>query len=105
MAFRRNEAWEPAFRKSPDFTRAMVSTSRELARYIKIAAEPSRNTGYYIRKITPLGGRVWLRDNFWHLVEYGSVNNPPYAPVRRGVLLAGMRFVDDGTSSVTSKLT
>jgi hypothetical protein len=28
----------------------------------------------------------------WHLVEFGSVNNPAYSPLRRGVVAAGLRF-------------
>lgn len=36
--------------------------------------------------------RVAIRDPFGHLVEWGSRNNPPYAPLRRGVQAAGLRF-------------
>ena len=32
------------------------------------------------------GWRVYNRDAFAHLVEYGSVNNPVYAPMRRALL-------------------
>lgn len=31
------------------------------------------------------GFRVYNRDAFAHLVEYGSVNNPAYAPFRRAL--------------------
>jgi hypothetical protein len=102
MAFRRNPEWEPGFRKSAQFNKAMTVEARKLGRFIKIAAEPSRNTGYFIRRIVPIGSRVHLHDNFWHLVEYGSVNNPPYAPARRGVVMAGLRFVDDGADDLTA---
>lgn len=37
-------------------------------------------------------GSVGTTDPFGHLVEWGSVNNPPYAPIRRGVELAGLRL-------------
>ena len=30
--------------------------------------------------------------SFGHLVEFGSVNNPPYAPIRSGVQAAGLRL-------------
>ena len=36
------------------------------------------------------GYRVGNRDPFAHLVEWGSVNNEPYAPLRRGVAAAGL---------------
>jgi hypothetical protein len=100
MAFRRNEAWEPAFRNSGEFGRSMNTVAKELAVNIRIAAEPSRNTGYYLRRIKPIGKHVRFHDNFWHLVEYGSVNNPPYMPARKGVLMSGLRFVDDGIASI-----
>lgn len=28
----------------------------------------------------------------WHIVEYGSVNNPPYRPLTRGALAIGVDF-------------
>lgn len=100
MAFRRNEAWEPGFRKSPEFEKSMAREAVGLVKHVRIAAEPSRNTGYFIRRIVPIKNRVHLQDPFWHLVEYGSVNNPAYSPARRGVLMAGMTFVDDGLGGV-----
>lgn len=101
MRFRRNPEWEPGFRESAQFRKSMTVETRRVARFITIAAEPSRNTGYFIRRIVPIGSQVRLRDNFWHLVEYGSVNNPPYMPVRKGVIAAGLTFVDDGAGSTT----
>lgn len=41
-------------------------------------------------------GTVYSTDPFWHLIEFGSVNNPPYAPMRRAVLRRGLRFRDTG---------
>lgn len=35
-------------------------------------------------------------DSVGHLVEWGSVNNPPYAPLRRGVRAAGLRLEETG---------
>lgn len=32
----------------------------------------------------------------WHLEEFGSVNNPPYAPVRRAAQNNGLHVVDQG---------
>ena len=36
--------------------------------------------------------RVGNTDPFFHLTEWGSVNNPPYAPLRRAVTAAGLRL-------------
>lgn len=35
-------------------------------------------------------------DPFWHLIEFGSVNNPPYRPLTRGTQDAGLDFTDGG---------
>jgi Bacteriophage HK97-gp10, putative tail-component len=37
---------------------------------------------------------VVLSDLAAHLVEFGSVNNQPYAPVRRAALAIGLRLID-----------
>ena len=36
--------------------------------------------------------RILSTDPFWHLIEWGSVNNPAYAPLRRGARAAGLRL-------------
>jgi hypothetical protein len=38
--------------------------------------------------------RLESTDPFAHIIEFGSVNNPPYAPLRRGVRAAGLRLSD-----------
>lgn len=35
---------------------------------------------------------VVTRDFAGHMVEWGSINNPPYAPLRRGVRAAGLEL-------------
>lgn len=37
---------------------------------------------------------VYSTDPFWHLIEFGSVNNPAYAPMRRAVARHGLNFRD-----------
>lgn len=36
--------------------------------------------------------------SLWGILEYGSINNPPYAPLRRGIEGAGLQLTDDGPS-------
>jgi hypothetical protein len=36
--------------------------------------------------------RLGSGDPVAHIVEWGSVNNPPYAPIRRGVRAVGLRL-------------
>lgn len=49
-------------------------------------------TGYYKRRVKARGTRVVAEDFGWHWVEFGSSNNPPYAPLRRGIRAAGLRL-------------
>lgn len=37
--------------------------------------------------------------SLWAIIEYGSVNNPPYAPMRLGLQAAGLTLTDDGSTS------
>lgn len=58
--------------------------------------------GYYGRfkvRVHRLSATVGNTDIAAHLIEFGSVNNPPYSPLRRGVTAAGLRFVDNGGPS------
>lgn len=41
-------------------------------------------------------GRVFSTDIAAHLIEFGSVNNPPYAPLRLGVESTGLFVTDRG---------
>lgn len=60
------------------------------------ASAPTGGTGAYSASVAvdASGGevRVITTDPFWHLIEFGSMNNPPYAPIRRGVRAAGLRL-------------
>jgi hypothetical protein len=94
MRYRPDPDWEAGLRGQPQFQAAIGRITQEVGAAVRMAAEPSRHTGYFIRKITVIGNRVELRDPFWHLVEYGSRKNPAYAPARRGVRMAGLRFND-----------
>jgi len=78
---------------------------RELAERVKEEAEHATPIGQderrehviYFYKVVqyPTMARVINTDPFFHLVEWGSVNNPPYAPLRRGVTAAGLRLDED----------
>lgn len=36
--------------------------------------------------------RIVTGEPRWHIIEHGSVNNPPYNPISRGVESTGLRF-------------
>lgn len=44
-------------------------------------------------------GRVFSTDIAAHMIEFGSVNNPPYAPLRNGVESTGLFVTDRGKRS------
>ena len=47
-------------------------------------------------KYTRAGVYLMTTSSFWHLVEYGTVNDPPVAPVRMAVEASGCLWVDPG---------
>jgi len=82
--------FEPGIRAQGDYRRGMRERAVIAAEFVEAAAP--RRTGYYERRIRARGSRVYAEDPFWHLVEFGSVNSVAYAPLRRGVVAAGLRF-------------
>jgi hypothetical protein len=82
--------WENEIRSQPSYDAGMKLRTRTVATAVRIAAPEA--TGYYRRRIRVIGHSVVATDPFGHLVEYGSVNNPAYAPLRRGTLAAGLRL-------------
>lgn len=36
--------------------------------------------------------RIVTTSSIWHILEYGSVNNPPYRPLAAGVQAAGLTY-------------
>lgn len=101
MRFRRNPYFEVGLRQQPRFDKGMGERTILLSVVIKAASSSFSHSGHYKRSITPMAGgpkgyRVELHDIAWHIIEYGSVNNPPYSPVRRAVAELGWRFEDAG---------
>lgn len=76
--------------RGPEATAHMALVARGIAAEVRAAAP--RHTGDYERSIQTDGDVVYSDDPFAHLIEWGSANNPPYAPLRRGTLAAGLRL-------------
>lgn len=60
-----------------------------------------KKTGYarrslIVRRPARTRRRIYSRDPFWHLIEWGSINNPPYGPMRHGARETGLRFDEHG---------
>ena len=94
MRFRARKTFERELRGQPEFQSALRSEARVLESAIVFFAGAFTETGNYARKVRAVGNRVELRDIAWHIIEWGSIRNPPYAPVRRAVRASGLRFED-----------
>jgi hypothetical protein len=77
------------------YLRARAEAGAEATR----AAAPDR-TGHYKDSIkvedTATGARVLSTDAAASLIEWGSVNNPAYGPLKKGAELSGAHYVDTG---------
>lgn len=98
-----NKDFADEFSREPGCRSGLAGEARRLAAEVGRAA-PKR-TGFFAGSIrttvvfdlktrTPVDV-VYTSDPFGHLVEWGSANNPPFAPFRRGVSAAGMRLKED----------
>lgn len=65
---------------------------------VQAAAPEGRSGGTRIRdsyEVDESVPAIISTSSFWALVEFGSVNNPPYAPLRRGLEAVGLTLTDD----------
>lgn len=94
MRLRRNPLFERELRASADFHRSLDRETRRVAAAAEQVAAQTEQTGDFRRSLSTDGHTVVSSDPFAHLIEFGSINNPPYAPFRRGIGAAGLRFDD-----------
>jgi len=88
MRFEPNPNFEEEFERDPEYRQAITRVNHRVASSIR-RASPSED----LTKTIEAGElSVYTTSSFWHIIEYGSVNNSPYAPFRRGVLDTGLRF-------------
>lgn len=62
----------------------------------KHSVMPRQRSGSVVVEADARGIRVVNTDHGAHIDEYGSVNSPPYAPLRRGARRAGLRLEEHG---------
>lgn len=62
----------------------------------KHSVMPRQRKGSVIVEADARGFRVVNTDHGAHIDEFGSVNSPPYAPLRRGARRAGLRLEEHG---------
>lgn len=81
---------EPGFKR---FRRATAQAAAAASRRLS----PDHTGDYADSFVVAEDGSSFGNDDFAaHLVEYGSANNPPYAPLRRGARAAGLRLEEEG---------
>lgn len=82
----------------PEHKEAVREAAEKIAGYASAfagrAGAPwmSRQAGTIEVEETETETMVVNRDHAGHLVEWGSIHNPPHAPLRRGVKAAGFKF-------------
>ncbi len=88
-----NPAFLTELQQQPEHDKGMRTITKSAAKSVRAVAP--HKTGYYKRRVKAIGTRIRTLDVMWHLVEYGSKNNRPYSPLRRGLRAVGIRFVPD----------
>jgi len=86
--------------RQPGMRSALLRAGREVAREAERIAraegepwmERADAEGLIVVDETDDGVRVTNTDHGGHLVEWGSKNNPPHAPLRRAVQAVGLPF-------------
>lgn len=81
-----------------EFVEALKQSAAPLASSVR-SAMPVGSTGRAKESVKVVsGGRasvaVAITDPFGHLIEWGSIKNPAYAPLRRGARNAGFRLAE-----------
>lgn len=93
-AFVPNRQFDEDIAKTTEYQQGMRTITSTAAGHVKDAAPVK--SGTYRSKIRTFsdGARTGIaaHDIASHLIEFGSVKNPAYAPMRRGVRAAGLRL-------------
>ncbi len=82
---------EQAFAKGAEYEAFVDESAKILAK--EAASLAPGSTGQYIFSH---GDSVYFRHptGVWHIIEFGSVNNPAYAPMRRAMTAVGLPHTD-----------
>lgn len=95
MKFRPNPHFDREFSRTAG-ARAHMHKRAQAVKRFAIGAAPRGATDDYAASIDVVerGAKTYVRTNDFagHMVEFGSVNNPPYAPIRKGARAAGLRL-------------
>jgi hypothetical protein len=89
-----NPAWGEQIKMTQEYRDGMNTICEKAADSVR--REAPERTGDFkdsIKTFERASTRGVMSDDWAaHIVEFGSANNPPYAPFRRGVRAAGLRL-------------
>lgn len=93
-AFRPNPSFERDLRAQPEFKQCMRAAAESIVSAARAAAPDVTGAYRDSLQVVEDGDTIAAAttDRAGHLVEFGSVNNPAYAPLRRGTRAAGLRL-------------
>jgi hypothetical protein len=90
--YRPNPRFPAAMRANPAFVAELVATGEEVKHKAEMIAP--RETDHYARSFVVVEEhgqvRVGNRDVAAHLIEWGSIHNPPFGVLRRAAHAAGL---------------
>lgn len=101
--FRRNPTFEAQIEHTPEYL-ASLAAAAEAARAAAERFATQAGAPWMRRKgarstvvidKSPIGVRIVNTDHGGHLMEFGGRNNPPHAPLRRGVRAAGLHLTNE----------
>lgn len=93
--FVRNPTFKPRLLTDAQY-RAALRARAELVQRAVAARSPSRVKDKVQIVETARGPVVEVQSPFWHIFEYGSINNAPLAPLRTGARTVGLHVEEHG---------
>lgn len=90
-----NPRFEADLADDPAIVALLEATAARAADAARQIASDFERTGHYRDSIDVDGNRLLTTDPAGSLIEFGSVNNVPYAPLRKAAEQVGARIVDD----------
>lgn len=94
MVYVPNPRFDEQLREEGDLTEGLLEAAEEARKKAEPLAPRILPRDDQAFSVDESEGEVSLANNDFggHLAEWGSVNNPPSAPLRRGVRAAGLRL-------------
>ena len=95
MRFQENPAFSREIQADPHYQAGMTRIAEEASAIVERLAHHIMPRDYTdMIKVLHRGPEIFIvNTNFGgHLDEFGSKNNPPYAPMRRGIRASGLRL-------------